>query len=216
MEAVQAGRPAGGPLAQVPAGSAQPAQRQGQGETRSHFTAEKLREYFITQGNWMWLAATSACWVLLDFAFPGLGIDNLRRIAAIWAPSYPSNADFQSPIQNWPSDFPIGNDTTVYSHARIPDWENPFDVKTNIYQELYGNAFRYVMTISIDSLVGSLFMIASINKLPRKGWLISSFLILAVITLHDHGRITASLGVSALTLGRRRILHRLPILFQLW
>ena len=37
------------------------------------------------------------------------------------------------------------------------------------------------MTISLGSLVGSLFMIASINKLPRKGWLIASFLILAVL-----------------------------------
>jgi MFS transporter, PHS family, inorganic phosphate transporter len=129
----------------------------------------------------MWLAATSACWFLLDFAFYGLGIDNPRRIAAIWAPSYPSKADFQSNIQNWPSGFQIGNSTTVYSNASIPDWENPFDVETNIYQELYGNAFRYVITISIGSLVGSLAMIAFINKLPRKGWLIISFIILAVL-----------------------------------
>jgi hypothetical protein len=82
------------------------------------------------------------CWFLLDFTFCGLGIDSPRRIAAIWAPSYPDKADFQYNIQNWPSDSHIGNSTTVYSNASIPDWENPFDVETNIYHELYGNALR--------------------------------------------------------------------------
>jgi PHS family inorganic phosphate transporter-like MFS transporter len=173
--------PARDPLAQVPANSAQPTQRHGLDKTPNYFTSEELHQYFIREGNWTWIAATSACWFLLDFAFYGLGIDNPRRIAAIWAPSYPSNADFQSNIQNWPSGFQIGNSTTVYSNASIPDWENPFDVETNIYRELYGDAFRYVITISIGSLVGSLVMIACINKLPRKGWLIISFIILAVL-----------------------------------
>lgn len=134
--------PARGLLAQVPANPGQPTQQQGRDQTPNYFTAKELHQYFIREGNWTWLAATSACWFLLDFAFYGLGIDSPRRIAAIWAPSYPSNADFQSNIQNWPSGFQIGNSTTVYSNASIPDWENPFDVGTNIYRELYGNAFR--------------------------------------------------------------------------
>ena len=164
-----------GQVAQAPA---QLTQRPDQNETPNYFTREKLCHYFITEGNWMWLAATSTCWFLLDFAFYGLGIDNPRRIAAIWAPSYPAKADFQYNIQNWPSDSQIGNSTTVYSNASIPDWENPFDVETNIYQELYGNALQYVITISIGSLVGSIVMIWLINKLPRKEWLIISFMIL--------------------------------------
>lgn len=71
---------------------AEPAQQ----HTPNYFTAEELHQYFIAEGNWTWLAATSMCWFLLDFAFCGLGIDNPRRIAAIWATSYPNNTDFQS------------------------------------------------------------------------------------------------------------------------
>jgi PHS family inorganic phosphate transporter-like MFS transporter len=154
-----------------------------QTEAPNYFTCQQLHEYFIAEGNWMWLAATSACWFLLDFAFYGLGIDNPRRIAAIWTPSYPRPADFHDNIQNWPSGFSVGTNTTNFSNATIPDWENPFDVESNIYHELYGNALRYVVTITLGSLVGSLVMITLINKIPRKGWLICSFLILALLFL---------------------------------
>jgi PHS family inorganic phosphate transporter-like MFS transporter len=167
----------------TPANPSQHTQNLDQTEPPNYFTRKELEKYFIKEGNWMWLAATSACWFLLDFAFYGLGIDNPRRIAAIWEPSYPRQTDFQANIQNWPSGFFVGKNTTVFSNATVPDWENPFDVETNVYQELYGDALRYVVTITIGSLVGSLVMIALINKLPRKGWLIFSFLILALLFL---------------------------------
>jgi PHS family inorganic phosphate transporter-like MFS transporter len=77
----------------------------------------------------------------------------------------------------------IGKNTTAISNATIHDWENPFDVESNIYQELYGNALRYAVTITVGSLIGSSVMIVLINKLPRKGWLIISFLILALLFL---------------------------------
>jgi PHS family inorganic phosphate transporter-like MFS transporter len=67
----------------APADPAQQPYHQGQSGARNYFTREELEQYFINEGNWMWLAATSACWFLLDFAFYGLGIDNPRRIAAI-------------------------------------------------------------------------------------------------------------------------------------
>jgi PHS family inorganic phosphate transporter-like MFS transporter len=171
------------PANPAPAHQIQHIQHWGPLEPPDYFTYDKLHEYFIAEGNWVWLAATSTCWFLLDFAFYGLGIDNPRRIAAIWEPSYPTPADFQDNIQNWPSNFLVGENTTTVSNATIPDWENPFDVESNIYQELYGNALRYVVTITVGSLVGSLVMIALINKLPRKGWLIISFLILALLFL---------------------------------
>jgi PHS family inorganic phosphate transporter-like MFS transporter len=167
----------------TPANPVQYSHHWSQTEAPNYFTRQKLHEYFITEGNWMWLASTSACWFLLDFAFYGLGIDNPRRIAAIWAPSYPMPVDFHDNIQNWPSGFSVGKNTTIFSNATIPDWENPFDVESNIYRELYGNALQYVVTITLGSLIGSLVMITLINKIPRKGWLIFSFLILAFLFL---------------------------------
>lgn len=147
----------------------------------NHFTREKLEQYFITEGNITWLAATSFCWFLQDFAFYGLGIDNPRRIAAIWANTYPPASKFNSSLPNWPATIPTGNSSTTYSNASIPDWENPFDPTSNIYKQLRIDAFHYVITISIGSLVGGLLMITLIDRLPRKGWLVFSFIILAVL-----------------------------------
>jgi PHS family inorganic phosphate transporter-like MFS transporter len=175
------GETSGNPRGQASSNLGQPDQATIQGEPPNYFTYYHLHQYFIRDKNWMWLAATSGCWFLLDFAFYGLAIDNPRRIAAIWAPSYPNNTDFQSNVQNWPSGFDVGANTTVYSNASIPDWENPFDSQTNIYQELYGNAFRYVLTITLGSLVGSLVMVMTISKIRRKAWLVISFLILALL-----------------------------------
>jgi len=42
------------------------------------FSKADLYEYFIEQGSWRFLAGTSTCWFLLDFAFYGLGINSPR------------------------------------------------------------------------------------------------------------------------------------------
>jgi hypothetical protein len=76
------------PADPTPANPVQHIQPWGQPEPPNYFTYDKLRQYFIVEGNWIWLAATSNCWFLLDFAFCGLGIDNPRRIAAVWETSH--------------------------------------------------------------------------------------------------------------------------------
>jgi PHS family inorganic phosphate transporter-like MFS transporter len=58
------------------------------------FTYRAIREYFYDQGNWRYLAGTSLCWFLMDFAFFGLGLNNPKTLANIWGepligPLYP-------------------------------------------------------------------------------------------------------------------------------
>ncbi|KAF2758084.1 MFS general substrate transporter [Pseudovirgaria hyperparasitica] len=48
---------------------------------------EDLRNYFITQGNWIWLAGTSLSWLSLDFAFYGLGLSSPEILSHIWSPN---------------------------------------------------------------------------------------------------------------------------------
>jgi MFS transporter, PHS family, inorganic phosphate transporter len=119
------------------------------------FSKADLYEYFIAQGSWRFLAGTSTCWFLLDFAFYGLGINSPRQIAHVWL------------------DQPTTNST-------LADWQSA-DPIVNIYHILKLDAIQYIYTVSIGSVVGSLLLIKLIDYVPRKALLIVSFLLLAAL-----------------------------------
>lgn len=48
------------------------------------FSRKDLKEYFIDNGNWRYLAGTSMCWFILDLAFYGLGLLNSRTLSTLW------------------------------------------------------------------------------------------------------------------------------------
>lgn len=110
--------------------------------------------FFIDQGNIIYLLGTSLCWFLLDFAFFGLGINNPRVIAQIWA---------SEPITN----------TTAANHT--PVWGNPSQPDLSIYDVLKQDGVRSIITVSIGSLLGSIIIIKVIDFVPRKAWLAWSF-----------------------------------------
>lgn len=126
-------------------------------ERPNYFTYKELTQYFLYDGNWKYLFATSACWFLLDFAFYGLGINSPRQLAAIWA-SHPAEP----------------------SESLVAGWQDAFDLQTNLYTKLFRDAKQYIITISTGSLLGSVILIYLIDKMRRKTWLIVSFLILAI------------------------------------
>jgi PHS family inorganic phosphate transporter-like MFS transporter len=133
-------------------------------------------QFLWRDGNIRYLSATSICWFLLDFAFYGLGINNPRVIAAIWRPTS------QIANSNWP-----GNQTSTpydnISNITLPDFQNPYDPGTNIYQELFDNARQYVITVSIGSMLGSILLLFFINHLSRRRFLIASFVTLSGLFL---------------------------------
>jgi MFS transporter, PHS family, inorganic phosphate transporter len=124
------------------------------------FSRQELVQFFWTEGNGKYLLGTSICWFLLDFAFYGLGINNPRVIAQIWA-SQPVN------------DTSAGNDTL--------DWQNPSDPQLSIYETLKQDGIRSIIAVSIGSMLGSIILIKAINYIPRKVWLVWSFLGLGVL-----------------------------------
>lgn len=119
------------------------------------FSSADLYEYFITQGNWHFLAGTTACWFFLDMAYYGLGISNPRRIAQIWL----STSPFYTPLRDW--------ETT--------------DPNESIYNVLRSDGIQYIITVSIGSVVGSFVLIKFIDYVQRKALLTWTFLILAVL-----------------------------------
>lgn len=117
------------------------------------FSWAELRRFFWVEGNIKYLLGTSMTWLLLDFAFYGLGINNPRVIAQIWA---------SEPITN------------ITAAANTPAWANPTD-PLGVYETLKVDGIRSIITVSIGSLLGSLILIKMINYVPRKAWLTWSF-----------------------------------------
>ena len=49
------------------------------------FSRADIYDFFIYQGNWRYLAGTSACWFLLDLSFFGLGVNGHHTLSKVWA-----------------------------------------------------------------------------------------------------------------------------------
>lgn len=127
-------------------------------EKRIQFSVADLRYYFIQQGNWRYLAGTSICWFLLDFAFFGLGMNNPRTISKLFA------------------DRPVPYDGTT------PSWNTtPQLTDANIYQTLLKNAEQGIYTVCIASIAGSALFIVAAPYIRRRQWLIASFVALGVM-----------------------------------
>lgn len=130
----------------------------------SRFQAPQYRrpkswnQYFYKEGNWTSLVGTSLAWFCLDFVFYGLGINNPRTIAKIWADHIP----------------PLDNSTS----PSLLFWQDPYNPNNTIYEVLQDDARQSMITISIGSLLGSLLLVFCIDYIPRKLYLIISFGIL--------------------------------------
>jgi MFS transporter, PHS family, inorganic phosphate transporter len=105
------------------------------------------------------LAGTSLCWFLMDVCFYGLGLDNPRILAKVWAPLHT-------------------NTTTLY------DWNADLTTpKENIYEALHGDGVRALYTVSISSILGSVVFLCAVNYIPRVTALRWMFIALAALFL---------------------------------
>lgn len=165
------------------------------------FSWGDIKQYFIVEGNWCYLAGTSMCWFVLDFAFYGLGVNNPRVIATLWT---------SQPLQD----------------EVVPDWisdpsmvESP-GVYPSIYSVLIQNGIQSIVTASIGSLLGSLLLIKTINYLPRKALLAWSFLLVALLLLMTGGAYLATFhnsqhAITIVLYGVCQLLFNLGTLLQL-
>ncbi|KFY50582.1 hypothetical protein V496_09295, partial [Pseudogymnoascus sp. VKM F-4515 (FW-2607)] len=122
------------------------------------FSFAELKRYFWTEGNYRTLVGTSLTWFLLDLAFYGLGINNPRTIARLWS-----------------------SEAIEVIPEAIPSWANPADYPAGIYETLRLDGIRAIITHAAGSLVGSILLIKAINYVPRRAWLVWSFVGMGVL-----------------------------------
>ncbi|KAK6442570.1 hypothetical protein LTR95_001193 [Oleoguttula sp. CCFEE 5521] len=124
----------------------------------TQFTRKALHQYFITEGNWRYLAGTSFAWLILDFPYYGLGFNSATTMAKLWTAQTPPSSPT---TPSWLYASPYGDIGTVSSVLRA-------------------NAKETLITTSIGSILGTLLLIATINHFDRRKALVWSFIALAL------------------------------------
>jgi PHS family inorganic phosphate transporter-like MFS transporter len=148
--------------------------KEGDSPVPLQFSKHDLHRYFIAEGNWRTLAGASVCWFLLDFAFFGIGMGNPRTIAKIFA-TWDSKAGKIPTPPSWNTNPTYAlNATTLKSNATI-------------YDSLLRNPIQSMETVSIASILGSLLFILVVNYVPRRQWLIYSFISQAILFIVTGG-----------------------------
>ncbi|CZT42391.1 uncharacterized protein RSE6_02265 [Rhynchosporium secalis] len=117
-----------------------------------------MKQYFWAQGNWRYLAGISACSLLFEVAYSGLGANDPLVLAQFWSSHLPTN-----------------------STSRLVDWGDPSQPYTSIYQTLKQDAIHSIIVVSAGSMAGSIALILSIDYISRKKLFVSSFLGLAFL-----------------------------------
>ncbi|KAM0723936.1 hypothetical protein Q7P37_000927 [Cladosporium fusiforme] len=130
-------------------------------EEYSQFTYAEMHSYFIKEGNWRYLVGTSLAWLLLDFAFYGLGFNNPGTMAKLWTAKRQPN---RPSTPSWLLNSSYGDDGTIR-------------------QVLLANAKNTTLTTSIASILGALAVIALINRFDRRKAMIWAFALLALALL---------------------------------
>ncbi|OAA53757.1 Major facilitator superfamily domain, general substrate transporter [Niveomyces insectorum RCEF 264] len=143
------------------------------------FSIKDLRNYFVRDGNWCYLLGTAATWFFLDVSFYGFSLDNRGVLADLWVTK---DASALGPaLTCWNSSLPDGNSTLPQWQAQgqLPIWQTDASIPCNtIYDVLIQQAKQYLLTVSLASISGSACFIFAANRLRRRQWLTTSFIVL--------------------------------------
>lgn len=148
------------------------------------FSREDLYNYFRRDGNWYYLLGTAATWFLLDVSFYGLSLDNRRTLSDLWATNESTDVkNLTCPLSGGGSIVPAWVETN-----KLPMWQTDnTNVCNTIYDVLLEQTKQYLLTVSLASIAGSVCFVFFANRIPRRLWLTTSFLTLAVLFIITGG-----------------------------
>ena len=122
------------------------------------FNYHDLAKY-LSQGAWKRVAGVSLCWFILDIGYYGLGLNSPRIISRLW------------------------KSDSIAPPASLPDWNTDLvdPLNATIFEVLWRNSARNMVTISTGTIVGSFAIIAIINYVPRVRFMAVTFGVLAAV-----------------------------------
>ncbi|KAK3299084.1 major facilitator superfamily domain-containing protein [Chaetomium fimeti] len=151
------------------------------------FSLEDLHTYFIKDKNWYYLVGTSMTWFFLDVSFYGFSLDNRGTLADLWATT--ERVPINSSLPCWNSSFENGTSLVQgWKDGGLPTWQTDRTQPCNtIYETIIEQTKQYLLTVSVASIAGSACFIFFANRIRRREWLTSSFMILTVLFLVTGG-----------------------------
>ncbi|PSR90435.1 major facilitator superfamily domain-containing protein [Coniella lustricola] len=151
------------------------------------FSRKDLHNYLIKDGNWYYLLGTAATWFFLDVSFYGFSLDKGTTLADIWARSSVPLLD--SNLSCWNSTLPGGNSTIpIWNQTGIPAWQTDYTQPCyTVYETLIEQGKQYLVTVSIASILGSICCTIFIERLHRRHFLTTSFMLLMVLFIITGG-----------------------------
>ncbi|KAK4144657.1 putative inorganic phosphate transporter [Dichotomopilus funicola] len=152
------------------------------------FSMEDLHTYFIKDKNWYYLFGTAMTWFFLDVSFYGFSLDNRGTLADLWATTERMPLDAEH-LWCWNSTLPGGTSLVPnWAADGIPTWQTDRTQLCNsIYETVIEQSKQYLLTVSVASIAGSACFILLANRIKRREWLTSSFLILTALFLVTGG-----------------------------
>ncbi|KIV77748.1 hypothetical protein PV11_09529 [Exophiala sideris] len=139
---------------------------------------EDLKQYFWTEGNWRTLAATSMCWMLLDFGYYGIGLSSPQFLAKTWG--------------------------TLHLSGSSPPWMTNDNPNANVYDMFLTTSVQALVILNTGSFAGGLLFITFASHINRVSLQKYGFLALAAlfitlgvvfITIHQEGPLAITLYV---------------------
>ncbi|KAK4192645.1 putative inorganic phosphate transporter [Podospora australis] len=152
------------------------------------FSLHDLYTFFIEDKNWYYLLGTSMTWFFLDVSFYGFSLDNRGTLADLWATR--GNVAITDQLPCWNSSLVNGTSLVPswIDNGGLPMWQTDATQPCNtIYETLIQQTKQYLLTVSLASIAGSACFIVFANRIPRRQWLTTSFLVLMVLFLVTGG-----------------------------
>lgn len=153
------------------------------------FSFQDLHDYFIRDKNWYYLVGTSMTWFFLDVSFYGFSLDNRGTLADLWATT--ERAPINASLPCWNSAFTAPGARSLvqdWPTEGMPTWQTDHTRPCNtIYETIIDQTKQYLLTVSLASIAGSACFIFFSNRIRRREWLTTSFMILTVMFLVTGG-----------------------------
>ncbi|KAL2199699.1 major facilitator superfamily domain-containing protein [Corynascus similis CBS 632.67] len=151
------------------------------------FSLEDLHNFFVRDKNWYYLVGTSMTWFFLDVSFYGFSLDNRGTLADLWATT--DRAHIDSDLWCWNTTLDGGTSLVpLWATTGLPTWQSDRTQPCNtIYETIIDQTKQYLLTVSLASIAGSACFILFADRIRRREWLTSSFIILTVLFLITGG-----------------------------
>ncbi|KAK4162088.1 putative inorganic phosphate transporter [Cladorrhinum sp. PSN259] len=152
------------------------------------FERWNIYDFLIKDKNWYFLLGTSATWFYLDVSFYGFSLDNRGTLSDLWANTTRTAITPDLWCYNLTG---LANDTSLVPKWKtdgLPTWQTDVTQPCNtIYETLIQQTKQYLLTVSLASIAGSACFVYFANRIPRRQWLTTSFLVLMILFLVTGG-----------------------------